>query len=120
MTDSNYKLMNQKDILQTIRKGIYAVNITTGTVNNVSGKELSFYQAEDGHLFVRLYHNGKRKAIAVHRLVWMCATKSTIPKDYEVHHIDGDPTNNTFENLMCVHKLDHRKFHRALLNDVPF
>lgn len=39
-----------------------------------------------------------------------------IPKDvdgrsYEIHHIDGNPDNNTLENLMCVSIDEHYKIH---------
>ena len=40
------------------------------------------------------------------------------PKDdhgciYEVHHIDGDFTNNHIENLLCVSQRTHREIHNG-------
>ena len=39
-----------------------------------------------------------------------------IPKDsngvsYEIHHIDGDPSNNSIENLACVSIEEHYNIH---------
>lgn len=41
----------------------------------------------------------------------------SIPKDsngrsYEIHHIDGDPTNNHPDNLMCVSINEHYDIHK--------
>jgi len=34
-----------------------------------------------------------------------------IPKDFVVHHIDGDKNNNQYNNLILLHKKDHRRVH---------
>ena len=34
-----------------------------------------------------------------------------IPKDFEIHHIDGDKNNNQYYNLILLHKKDHRRVH---------
>jgi len=36
-----------------------------------------------------------------------------IPQGFEIHHRDENPENNDFENLICVHQIDHNKLHRA-------
>lgn len=112
--------MNKRDLLEFVKKGPYLIDIDEGIIYNSRGHELSTYANDDGHLFVRIYWNGKRKAIAVHRLVWMAATKSTIPEKFQVHHRDGDTENNSFTNLMCVHEMDHRKFHEEHYEEIPF
>ncbi len=34
-----------------------------------------------------------------------------IPKDFVIHHIDGDKNNNQYYNLILLHKKDHRRVH---------
>lgn len=38
-----------------------------------------------------------------------------IPKDYEIHHIDFDRSNNYIYNLVALPKSLHRKYHQVLL-----
>ncbi len=35
-----------------------------------------------------------------------------IPKGYHIHHIDGNPFNNSIENLSCISPEDHKKIHK--------
>lgn len=111
--------MTKRELLRLLLSEHYSVDIHAGTIRNQKGNLLKAYPNEEGHLFVRLYKDGKRKASAVHRLVWMYATRSTIPKEFEIHHRDRDTSNNAFENLLCVHRLDHIKFHVSE-EEVPF
>ncbi len=34
-----------------------------------------------------------------------------IPKDFVIHHIDGNPDNNQYYNLILLHRKDHRRVH---------
>ena len=72
-------------------------------------------------LYIRLHFDGDyRRGIAVARLVWMSVTKRTIPKGFEIHHMDVDYKNNAWSNLYCLYKLDHKKLHnRHLINEPP-
>lgn len=58
-------------------------------VSNHSGK---------GYLYVDLYNGGKRKRAYVHRLVAEAFIANPKKSPY-VNHIDGNPHNNTVENL---------------------
>ena len=115
------KKVTQYEVLQMIRDGRYQVNTKTGEVKNKKGKTLTPLPTGklDEYLRVRLYTEcGRQLSVGVHRLVWMAATRHTIPSDFEVHHRDQDTLNNDFENLLCVHKYDHRKLHED--EEVPF
>lgn len=51
----------------------------------------------------------------------MQCTGQPIPKGYEVHHRNEDPLDNSFDNLICLHPLDHSKLHHQTTDeDVPF
>ena len=58
------------------------------------------------------YINGKRcvrySHIAIHN-----AFHGLCPEGYEIHHIDGDNTNNHASNLMCMLKEEHRKLKKG-------
>ncbi len=49
--------------------------------------------------FVRVYKDNARKAIALHRLVWMAANGRCVPEGFDVDHRDCDPDNNGIDNL---------------------
>ena len=52
----------------------------------------------------------------MHRYVWEFYN-GKIPKGYEIHHKDGDHSNNTIENLQCLSKAEHLKFHSETLSE---
>lgn len=119
------KVMTLRDVLYLIRKGIYTER--DGVIYGRLGKVVVPFTSrkkngeQDRKKHVRLYYNHKRKAIRVSRLVWMIHTKRTIPKGFEIHHVDEDSDNDRWENLMCLHHLDHRKVHQLPdLDEVPF
>lgn len=44
----------------------------------------------------------------MHRYVWN-KEKYPIPEGYDIHHIDGDKSNNKIENLECLSKSEHTR-----------
>src|SRR4051794_16489510 len=44
----------------------------------------------------------------LHQEVWR-AHRGPIPKGYEIHHHDGDTSNNSINNLRCVTVGEHRR-----------
>lgn len=46
-----------------------------------------------------------------HRFIWI-KNNMMIPKNYQVHHMDGDKLNNDLSNLLCLHNRDHMLLHR--------
>lgn len=46
-----------------------------------------------------------------YRQVWEEHNKKSIPEGYEIHHIDGDRSNNAPENLLCVSIEEHLDIH---------
>jgi hypothetical protein len=50
----------------------------------------------------------------LHREVWKAA-HGPIPDGHLIHHIDGNPLNNTLENLECIPARSHASRHGATL-----
>ena len=57
-------------------------------------------------------HAGHRKAgvKALHQEIWM-SVNGPIPAGKEIHHTDGNPDNNSIENLECLTKQEHDERH---------
>lgn len=51
------------------------------------------------HFTAHLYKHGKREVFYVHRLV-LAVFKGPCPDGQEVRHLDGDPSNNSLNNLV--------------------
>ena len=47
---------------------------------------------------------------SMHRDVW-CFHNGEIPENYDIHHINGDKTDNRLENLEILPKSEHTKLH---------
>lgn len=61
-------------------------------------KELSLYKGHGGYLYASVSTNGKQRAIPIHVLL---ADTFISPQshEFEVRHLDGNPLNNSLENL---------------------
>ena len=47
---------------------------------------------------------------SLHREIWKAAHRS-IPPGHIIHHIDGNPLNNSVENLECMQRSEHFRHH---------
>lgn len=54
-------------------------------------------------------HERKTKAVGLHVAIFKFYSGKKIPKGFHVHHKDGDPFNNAFENLECIPVKEHAK-----------
>lgn len=81
---------------------------------DVYGDRFSWYLKEDGYIIICGKAIGPPKyRMYEHRYVWE-KFHGPIPKDHEIHHVDGDRTNNTIENLECLHKSHHHSRDREV------
>ena len=51
------------------------------------------------------------KNIYLHNLVWVNFYGKPVPDGYAIHHINGDKTDNRIQNLQCVERKTHSRFH---------
>lgn len=116
--------LTDREVLRVLRKKLYTVDLTTGAVTRTkTGRVVTPFVKKGGRKLIRLYAGGKVKALHLAKLVWMAGTSRTVPKDFEVHHFDEMNDNDGFDNLLCLHKLDHRKFHKhqeVYAEDIPY
>lgn len=70
---------------------------------------MTLRKVNDGYWFF-MSKDGKK--INVHKRV---AEKKygKIPKDFVIHHIDGNKNNNRPANLILLHKKDHARLHMS-------
>jgi hypothetical protein len=106
--------MTPMEVLRALRARVYVVDLATAAVTRAAtGRQVTPFVKPGGRKLVRVYVNGKVKALHLARLVWMAGADRTIPKQFEVHHRDEMNSSDGFDNLICLHKLDHRKMHAA-------
>lgn len=56
------------------------------------------------------YYWGKGGTQSLHRAIWEDA-HGPVPPNHNVHHKDGDPDNNSIDNLECLSVKEHRRHH---------
>ena len=114
-----FKKMSYQHMLYLLSIGKYAADPDTGAIYNKHNRLLKpFHRPDQQHLFVRLFDHELSSSIGVGRLVWMSVTKEVIPNGWQIHHRDEDPSNNAWNNLLCLHPLDHLKIHDK--QPIPF
>lgn len=116
--------MTPREVLGALTNRVYTVDLVTGAVTRArTGRVVTPFVKGGGRKLIRLYWNGKVKAMHLARLVWMAGAKRTIPKRFEVHHRDERNSSDGWDNLICLHQLDHRKLHRntdVYAEDIPY
>jgi len=60
------------------------------------------------HGYVRVRYKGKRTT--AQRVIYLEAYGS-IPLNWEIHHINGNPRDNRLTNLMALSRPDHERLH---------
>ena len=108
------------EVFKWLMDGIFILR--DNSVFSSNGKELAQRinkrrGSERGDLRIDLCYENKRRSINVSWVVWMVNSEMKIPEGNEIHHIDEDPTNNEWTNLICLTPEDHQKLHNKCLDD---
>lgn len=73
--------------------------------------EKNIYVDSDGYRVVTITINGEYyNQIKICQLQWL-AWKGIIPKRFVIHHKDENKENDHIDNLNCMSKSEHRKYH---------
>lgn len=100
MSPSEYKAL----------KGIRYGRSKTGVQSPHYGKPSRAKETNDGYGYLTLLRNGKREF--VHRIVMAKALGlKTLPRLFEVHHINEDAKDNRLDNLALTTSRGHRAIH---------
>ena len=83
-----------------------------GEIRNSEGLILQQRLSRNGYLRVNLKNKGKYKTVEVHRVVAQAFLGAIYKK--QVHHKNGDRTDNNVTNLQIVSKKEHRLLHREM------
>lgn len=110
------------EVLECLRRNLYSVDLERGIIYRRNGKPLHTEPDKNrGALHVRIWFGGRRRMCPVAALVWMVGANDVVPPNYEVHHRDENILNNSWENLVCLHKSDHHKIHELISStETPF
>ena len=68
---------------------------------------------------VIVLHQLKRKEIKLIRNCVRNYLNIFLPSHLEFHHIDCNPKNNTFKNIIVLEKKFHKKVHRLIKSTMP-
>lgn len=80
--------------------GRYEVDVENGQVINHYGWKVGS-QLKNGYITVCLRKHGTPKTFYLHRVIWETAC-GEIPTGFDVHHKNGDKTDNRITNLELV------------------
>lgn len=118
------KRLSYEEVLQAFSEGLYRADLTNGIIySGITLQPLRIGRVgrSKEYFAVKLYCRGKAIHIKRSRVIWMVGTGCVIPPGFEVDHDNGDPEDDSFDNLICLHKLDHRKRrHTPVEDEVPF
>lgn len=76
----------------------YSIDLNTNIVYNTKFNRIMSIGNRGRYNYVKLYKNGKRKLISLHRLIYE-AHNGTIPENMVIDHIDNNSYNNNIKNL---------------------
>lgn len=85
----------------------YLVNEECEVYSIKTKKILKHSNTNSNYVCVSLYKDKKLKSSYIHRIMYETFV-GTIPKDYEIDHIDQDRENNRLENLRLMDKRSNR------------
>ena len=69
---------------------------------------------KNGYEFVKVLEKdtNRKYSMPYHRYLWEKHYDIKIPRYHEIHHKDGNKTNNDISNLQMMSKSAHKKLHR--------
>lgn len=133
--------MTDEQLLHVLLSGRYRIDIEAGEIYSNRYKTqrdtplCKYYSRTDPekrHPFICVFYTFDssqgiaRRGVSLAKAIWMYSRQSAVPPDFEIHHVDLNPLNDNWRNLVALHKLDHNQLHLLLNADsvveeeVPF
>lgn len=85
----------------------WEIDIENGTIWSTKYKRFLGCTATNGRILVNCYN----KITPIYRIIYMVANQTDIPEGYDIHHIDGNPSNNSINNLELIERKQHISNH---------
>ena len=123
----NWVKNNYSKEYRTNRKRVSYRNSKTGELNPMKGKYAEQHHnyigtVSDGKGYLMVlrpeWYTGRKKSkhVFMHHVVVCTGLGLTaIPAGWHVHHVDKDPYNNAFDNLVLITAGDHKRLHAHVL-----
>jgi hypothetical protein len=103
-----WKSLRRKGWFDVVRK---IITTSVKVVNHWGNSVKIRMKGYEGNLYQQHYDEKEKKWIYTHRKVAKKKYGDLPKKDFHVHHIDGNRKNNKPDNLILLHKKDHRRVH---------
>lgn len=87
----------------------WLIDVEKGTIYSLKHKKYIGSVNENGYVYVR---KQGYKYCRLHQYIWIVANGCDIPEGYDIHHIDGNPLNNSIYNLELIESFKHRSEHK--------
>lgn len=94
-------------------EGLYQVTSDGRIFGKKRAKFLKLDDNGNGYKFVFLYKNNVREKVYIHRVVAEAFCVKEDESYNEIHHIDGDTSNNAASNLIWVDEIEHIRAHKS-------
>lgn len=127
--EKSFSGATDQDILDRIEDGTLFIDVNNAWVFSLSRgnwRELRIITRESNgssYRFVEVYGKpGKKKKIALHRLVWMAANRQVVPDGYDVDHINGKVSDG-IDNLRLLESSLNRSIGKPVVKqqeELPF
>lgn len=105
-----YQKISDDEIIALFAAGVFRLGEDGETVFGKNGAPLLISICWKGYSFVRLYHAGARRCIALHKLLWMLANGRPVPDGCELHH-RKTKRHNRPEDIGLLTIADHDALH---------
>jgi len=83
----------------------------TSNKYEINNQTFAVWQNKKGYPCITVREGQKEKAYLLHRLVYETEI-GPIPAGCDIHHVDGDKSNWTPDNLKAMDRDAHRELHR--------
>lgn len=110
---SGYSLAQVAKVYGITRQSVYGLFKYRGWDTRKKPNPLPFIYFNGEKYTLRnngYYGKTRGKRNLLHRDVWT-SSKGSIPEGYDIHHINGDKSDNRIENLECLPKSEHTRLY---------
>ena len=108
-----YGELTEQDILGLVLDGHLLVDVDRAVVTTAKrpGHAMKTRPCHRGYRHLRIQHAGRRRSIALHKLVWMAANRQLVPEGHIIHHGDKGKYAKGIDNLLLKDHCEHGWYH---------